>query len=1067
MNSIEALDSLMHAEAVDASGDTHLPKGIHLRVLPAPEIGLPCAPFAVWRDTLAPELLAGLAVLNDVTWLDSDGKPLQPPFSVTPGKPVTAHFPAGPVVWAQVDVATSTAKPGSPSSLVAEALGHTGAGIGVLQRRDRLPLVLAARDIQKVRVSGSGTVIGLRWVQKSRLPELPDPRRQPPWRWWSLPVQPSDRYQPLPTALADAEARLRNGAPTRLPLHLAPTASGPAAAPASTPAAAWARSAAARKTLAGWLAELLGNHNAGKAVSQIPLTQEMAGHSAELPRRLSLPLERFALTTALEPDIGRWLGFGDVDVEGAALPAGTLLRYVVRGLWTWPTPANEGEQMLWATLGQGRRASLAAAAAAFPELVQQACLPKREQAYFDMHAECYALSGQPSAAPGAPVFTLAEHRAWMPTGIDTPTRSVRLQAAGFVPGALAAFAATDKNGKHRLLNPCAPAGEGGQARAIVVQRPPEAVTPDIGRFQDSAAAPDSTTWRLAQGDWFGRWSGWGKTTAIAPARPRPPQAAIELHVLPVDPDTLIGQTGPLAARLRVEIPLPADDDLPPGARRLKTLSLTEQFDGQPAQTLLFDLTTVRLAPAGAPAYVRQPAAPAQGEAPPPSQPLVVVLRDGPALPPGGSSSVSYVARWLDEQNQPSASDSPPCRRGLVDPRPEASPDLPARLLFTPRPDADGKARIAFGFKAQAGRRYRVFGASEPVLVAGLRRLAAQGDSRAATALAAMADLPAPAGSGLPPRPRPLSDRANALDSVADLLGWDFLESLTPAPLEPVDGVVRFEQRVSGSLRALMVFRVVAEGASGALAPIGSTPLLKFAVTNFGAPARPLVSLARDDAGQRRLRVRVPPGTVAVAGWRLRMSSTPTAEPRRMAIVAQGTAQIAAGADGDAASFDIALPGGLKPWRRYRFVVELQAGPPPGSYEAVQLDGFGSFTPPVGDWSEPGAPVVLGTEPADRPLAPTQTQLDLLPGSGCHLTLLHPQAASLLPNSFGAHRFDTVLDRAGAAAEPLALDWRLDAASGVWSAEHATGLPADATGYAVVIVDPLGRRSDPVRISANA
>ena len=76
------------AEAIDGIGDTHLPAGIHVRVLPSARLGVPATPFVVYRSVLSPAEIKQFGHTDGVTWIDSHGTTLTLSFTVTPDNPV-------------------------------------------------------------------------------------------------------------------------------------------------------------------------------------------------------------------------------------------------------------------------------------------------------------------------------------------------------------------------------------------------------------------------------------------------------------------------------------------------------------------------------------------------------------------------------------------------------------------------------------------------------------------------------------------------------------------------------------------------------------------------------------------------------------------------------------------------------------------------------------------------------------------------------------------------------------------------------------------------------------------
>ena len=87
-----------HALPVDVN-EPHARVGSHLRVNSHPLLGLPAAPFIVFRAVV--DNFKTLNTRNDVVFTDSNGNTIVPPIIVTPSNPVTAHIvlAATEVVW--------------------------------------------------------------------------------------------------------------------------------------------------------------------------------------------------------------------------------------------------------------------------------------------------------------------------------------------------------------------------------------------------------------------------------------------------------------------------------------------------------------------------------------------------------------------------------------------------------------------------------------------------------------------------------------------------------------------------------------------------------------------------------------------------------------------------------------------------------------------------------------------------------------------------------------------------------------------------------------------------------
>ncbi len=619
-----------------------------------------------------------------------------------------------------------------------------------------------------------------------------------------------------------------------------------------------------------------------------------------------------------------------------------------------------------------------------------------------------------------------EDRGWLATPPPPDVRrALRLTASGFLPHPTASLAATDADGD-RTLNPYpgigrlaagAPPPPGMTPLPIIVSRPGDATGPGQGRFEDRGAPEGAVLYRLAQGDWFGRWGPWRTRNAPPKARTPPMRPTIELYPRPPAFGASI-PTGPLSGTLEVRIPIPRTDDLPAGGAALARLDLDETFAGAAATTTSYTLAAL----AGA-SIEHHPA---------PEHDLLVIPRTGPALGVSESRKVTYVARWADALGLVSAN-SDPASRTMVDPRPPPPPAVVTELRYTARPDAQGHARVDLDFGSTAGVRYRVYASTESTL---LKALESSGHTAEANDIRA-ADPGAP--------------RAMRFKAHKALFGWDDFECLTKESIIAAGATTRFTHRVSGSLDVLTIYRVISEGASGVLSDLTQAELVPFAVPNLGPPPRPQIAVLNaglDPITQgARLRVKIPIGKASPKAWRLRRASTPTTDPLRIQIVDQGLVGALA-AEHDSVSFEIDAPAPLKAWRQYRFAVEVQADDPPGA------PSVGVLLP--GEWSEASAPAGLAVIPPAAPAAPSSVVI-ANSGGDLQITVHHPAADSLVSTPLGPHRFE--LWRMEPGARPVKREVRFTRGAGdVWTAADPSAA-APGAYVSVRVIDPIGRRSD--------
>src|SRR5262249_4351974 len=135
------------AQAIDPAGDPHLKTGVHFRILTSPALGIPIAPFIVYRPSLGARAQACSSTQGGA-WR---GSPLLPLCAVTPDNPVRAFSPPsnrGVCVWLEID-----AVPALPEGLRVEAQVNTGRGPAVIAALAKPPYQLGATPIESVRIS--------------------------------------------------------------------------------------------------------------------------------------------------------------------------------------------------------------------------------------------------------------------------------------------------------------------------------------------------------------------------------------------------------------------------------------------------------------------------------------------------------------------------------------------------------------------------------------------------------------------------------------------------------------------------------------------------------------------------------------------------------------------------------------------------------------------------------------------------------------------------------------------------------------------------------------------------
>ena len=1042
------------AVGIDGTGDTHLVEGVHLRVFTAPPIGLPIRPFLVYRlGGEEGQRVLGSSVRDTFTWQDSRGRVLTLPFVVTKDNPVTGTIvrapgvrpiavaisvggveqPRGtvPKLRPSLDLAARKATPkASAGKLAMDGFIDTPQGRRLVGRREQAAYVLAAPELHGIVVSGDGTVRAAAWIQSDiSLVDKLDPTFV-----LDLPVEGAVRYEGLADAKDRAEKRVRRGAPTRFGLHDDPTVTGPAAAAPANDDDEWKRVTPLIDELWPHLDRVLNDTSALPAALRTPQALD-SGVQPGAYANADIFALRAVLAATADPGMAKWLGFATVDEDPAAL-ASSLTIYYVRGFVAIDLAALDLVQRLTVAFAGGQLTADRPKSGSVPFDV-----PKESKdgfAVFDYTVPVIVFPGAPPARPaapgiGAPVppsaligpkgsappVTSDGQGAWLAEAIPPEARREVVLPLSLLSAAPSLAAARALGGSLTSLNDHHPVS--GRALALVPAVPSNALDTGTGQLADRTAPPDPVSYRVAQADWFGRWSEWRERAISDKARAQPPAPILDLHyvVAAATPVNDAPRFGSLHARLRV----PRPEDLAPGSRLL----VSARIDG-----------TIGGAPVTATGNI---AAAVNG--------VLDVVVPGPAgmIVRAGNVVADLTARWSDGVGFGPSSEHQ--IRTLVDPRPPAALVMDPTLRYSARPDAVGRARVVLAWTAAAGVRYRVYTTDETRLRGALEEVAGAGNAAAVALLAAVAAAPTAA------------HRAQAYTDVgvsarAGLYTRGLFNNLTAEAIDVAPGPTRFSYDLSGSLTVLAFFKIVAVSADNVESPFVDATLIPIGVPSGGPPPRPLLDFdSFSDAGVAKLRVTAVRGPQPAARWRLRRSFAESADALRMPVVAEGVVP-ASTADGpqvfdlEDAGLDALAGGALRPWTRTSWRVEVQAPSPPGS------------TLP-GEWS-PASGAAGAMRIPDPPSAPTALVIEGTAGDAVTLGWAHPD--TLQRGSQGGYRFDVYRrlprERETLVASLLADDPSHVTGSGATRAFHFTDdgpTPSDTT-WRVVTLDPLGRLSAP-------
>jgi hypothetical protein len=1137
-----------HAQALDGTNDSQLAAGVHLRILPSLEMGLPFSPLYVYRVPLGPSA-KDAKPRTDIVWLDENDQVLKPPFSIStghqvrgilpqpgrcfwievgikPGSPFGGPIARGPVVSGPVAPATvPAAAPIKPPAAAAvmppaaaavmppataaamapataaltstlgarplgpalplpifrpppvamvpirvEAMVTTPRGPAVAASMSNAPYQLSAQGIEYVVVSGNGVITGVQWLDRIDLPEQP-------WRVWSLPLAHSAaRYPyPRPTGETDAMERLDRGAPRRQALYQDQSINltRDTAVPA-TAADERTRTNFVRAIVADELATILTDVSASPwDLKKNVVIPNSTGGGA--PTRMQIPLLGHVIQAALDPGVARWMGLADVDESPPHGERGDVVAYVIRGVWAID-PKQLGRRFTLFDPEAALSVNTNAAAVGVADFRSYALkLPTNlPPNLVDIMCVACVNLGNPPDQPHPPSLQWTNDGAWLPVTPPAAERLVGITAHGLSMAGMVAFARKEATGV-TSLQPRVVLPDGSKVTMPLMAGASGDAAPGDGYFEDRHAPGEKLGYRMAQSDWFGRWSLWSELAVAAKQRTAPPVPTVEVSYVPPTVTTPL-PTGNLTGRLMVRVALPTADTLPPGGRLLSRLEL--HVDGV---DVTFSVTrTIPLPATEAAAWSNAPPPPDDPNAPPiivlktdardsariegmnpahpPAAPVpdsLVVELDGPPLAVAQLASVTVSAKWIDD-GAVSSSPSTPVRRQLVDPRPPAwpQPALPSDLRYSARPDVTGRARVELHWPQGDSASFRVFYADENQLLAGLKAKQATTEYNE---LSAAATLPAPR-------------RAALFLTHASLYDWSMFENLTKSPLlPPTSGDVSFEHSLSGSLKALSFYRILAVSAGNVPCDFPSAPLLPVAVPNDGPPGRPLLSLKAYTNPRPfavDVSVHVPLGGPVPVRLRVRRSSLALSDAHKMmplvevdlptAPTTSPTAPLTSVDLGQKmASFILHDADGLLPWRTYYYAVEVRAGAISG----------GAASAPGGDWSPPSVVAAVAVIPAAPEAVATFSAVR--DATGVMLTWTHTHAAELTATPMGEHRFQLWRGVAGGRAALVPVPLQVPPSGGApFSFQfHDDNAPADVI-YRIAVMDPIGRTSplsSPVRL----
>jgi hypothetical protein len=910
-------------------------------------------------------------------------------------------------------------------------------GPSVVARAGTRPWQMAASRIERVRVEGSGEILGVSWLDAKRFASS---LNVTPWRMWSLPVPSGQAYSNIGSFSADADARVSRGAPKRLAMYDALT-STPATAPSifNPGATDVARMAVLSAQPKAWLNKII---NSGTTLPyKATDIQQIKDDQKPDIGKATINCLSAVLSACIDASMARCLGFADVDDQ----PPGdgqSVIAYIIRGAWQLNLAAVNDDPDWKNTIPQAAyvdNLSSILPPGAIPH-------PKQQGPYLDMYTVAVASKAKPGLRPEPPALKTVVARPWVPLTPPAAEREMVIRVEGLAGAAGVAMARKEGIALKRI-NPSLPNSSVGVA--LIPSPPGDTTQAGVSDFFDRHATPTVTGYRFAQCDWFGRWSEWAEIGASIGARPKPPRPVLTFDYTP-PPPTMNGSVVPLSGTILLKLPIPKPETLPPGSLALSKIEVD-----------LNGVVTEKTLPSPLPA----------------DNHLQVALT-GPAIPRAGIAMASIVARWVNFANVKS-DNSETIERKLWDPRPAEGVNLSFSLEYGSRPDITGKSRMELRWtRTGVQKRFRVFYADETTIISAIERIKAEGPANLKPeAILILDELK---------KKKTMFDRATLFKDHRSFLSRDMFELLTSTPIEAgAQDQVRFVHQVSGSLRVLSFFRIVSVTEANAESDFASSLLIPYAVPNSPRPAQPLIDVEQllTDApvslratarvktdilppqplGEPAVSVsiRVPLGTAEAVGYRLRRSSSAATDPMRMPVVRTGLVPPPLNGDMQQvvltdtnADATAGTPGKLRFWNTYMWRAETRAAKEP-------VTGA-----PEGEWSPASAPVSLTLIPPDPPQPVMDLSIVVDPKTrALDIVCTHP--VRLDGGAIGRYKLDVYRQRPGERemylksifADAPPASGGQDSNGQIRIRDAGSAIPR-GTRYRIIVVDPMGRSSVP-------
>jgi len=892
----------------------------------------------------------------------------------------------------------------------------------LLGSRSRSPFAFSGTGIKKLVVRGKGTIIGIQWLNAH---EEKNFFKFHTIDVLNLPHKGGVRYAELSNWQSLCDTRRDKQTPKRLPLQDTHNAPARFSAPGFSENKEDSRVKILFEGLITPLDDLINDQTPqlSQEIQQDLVDENNKNISMDNSAKMNIKSLGLVLQSQLDPGVSSYMGYKTLDTDHINNNPDILQRlsiYRVVGFFNDPGIhknlfGNSGFELLYKqAVALGSQVTTEQAVKHFEGIAGSYLESKKIKTKHTLEEknsfilQGIAVADHMSVLDDIHPVSLKKprHLNWLPSEINNPIRSIETEISNLVATAgLAVKLRQTKNSnqwhnKNSALG--VPPNEWRALTIAAIFKPDsrDTSTDDQGRQEiqenfifDNSVGPDNFRQYVAQMDRFGRYSEWASVVGEEGIRPKPPRPTVVATYK--QPDTT---TNSHQGHITATVPLPEDNTLAPASFPLSHVELTVRSNN----AIFGPLLTI---PVADKISILPPQPPILPEPQPPISPEddqfgLRITFLGPIIPATLSRNLEIIAVWIDTQGQRSVV-SEPVKLMMHDPYPPEQIPVPDVLEYAARPDTTKKAWVERRWVAStsSNTQYAIYYTDENRLRDYLRTTSEEGEVWASNLLDDLVNE------------TNLAARATMLKAENSRFPDHLYERLKDViETDTSPGMTGFRHALSGSLRVLSAYKIVAEAVNTTARPdLSTVDVVFYGVPNSDPPARPSISAKLvtpiDDEPEYvvELKVTLRAGVTQGDMARIRRTRSGVIDPLTNPIV--GTAVFGSidpntglqtAVLRDTGSALIAPNAQFAPFINYAWIAEAQGQTEPGSASSIA-------GPVAGLWSRPSAPTNLDLIAQNTPVASTFEQQngtrDALGVRNLALQFSYP--VDLVPTSLGA------------------------------------------------------------------